>query len=243
MVSKAPQLTKGYSKADVTAAFALVGVQCGGTPPPVGGVLEKGVAKTGLAGASGSTVNYTYDAPSDAGTVTITMSGGSGDADLYTKKGSAPTTSSYDCRPYASGNNETCTGNGSGTYHVMVRGYSSYSGVSLVADHTTSGGGGGSDSGSASNLSQSTGNWHRESAISIPAGVSSFEATISGGTGDADLYTRSGSAPTTSSYDCRPYRSGNSETCTHNNPAAGDWHIGIRAYSSFSGVNLTWSYQ
>ena len=36
------------------------------------------------------------------------MSGGSGDADLYTRFGSQPTTSSYDCRPYASGNNESC---------------------------------------------------------------------------------------------------------------------------------------
>ncbi len=32
-----------------------------------------------------------------------------GDADLYVKLGAAPTLSSYDCRPYDSGNNETCT--------------------------------------------------------------------------------------------------------------------------------------
>ena len=29
---------------------------------------------------------------------------------------------------------------------------------------------------------------------------------MSGGTGDADLYVRAGSKPTTSTYDCRPYK-------------------------------------
>ena len=35
------------------------------------------------------------------------MAGGSGDADLYVRYGSQPTTSSYTCRPYLNGNNET----------------------------------------------------------------------------------------------------------------------------------------
>ena len=33
--------------------------------------------------------------------------GGTGDGDLYVRFGSQPTTSAYDCRPYASGNAET----------------------------------------------------------------------------------------------------------------------------------------
>ena len=31
-----------------------------------------------------------------------------GDADLYVRRGSEPTLSTYDCRPYKSGSNETC---------------------------------------------------------------------------------------------------------------------------------------
>jgi Bacterial pre-peptidase C-terminal domain. len=63
------------------------------------------------------------------------MSGGTGDADLYVRKDSQPTTSTYNCRPYLSGNNETCTFSGaSGTYYVMIRGYSAFSGVSLKAN-------------------------------------------------------------------------------------------------------------
>ncbi|HEY3001186.1 MAG TPA: PPC domain-containing protein, partial [Kribbellaceae bacterium] len=66
------------------------------------------------------------------------MSGGSGDADLYEKFGSAPTTSSYDCRPYLDGNNETCTISNvqAGTYYVLVYGYAAFSGVSLTGSYS-----------------------------------------------------------------------------------------------------------
>src|SRR3546814_7226715 len=72
------------------------------------------------------------------------MSGGSGDADLYVKFGSAPTDSSWDCRPYRSGNNESCSFSSpsTGTYHVRIEGYSAFSGVSIVGDYDTGGGGG-----------------------------------------------------------------------------------------------------
>jgi serine protease len=73
--------------------------------------------------------------------------------------------------------------------------------------------------------------------------MTSFTVTISGGSGDADLYVRQGSQPTTSTYDCRPYKSGNAETCTFTNPQAGTWHIGLRAYSTFSGVTLDAQYK
>ena len=49
---------------------------------------------------------------------------------------------------------------------------------------------------------------------------------------------RRGSAPTTSTYDCRPYTSGNSETCTFNAPTAGTYYVNVRAYAAYSGVSL-----
>ena len=66
---------------------------------------------------------------------------------------------------------------------------------------------------------------------------------ISGGSGDADLYVRYGSQPSTSAYDCRPYKNGNSEVCTFTAPADGTWHIGLRAYSTYSNVTLSYSYE
>jgi serine protease len=62
--------------------------------------------------------------------------------------------------------------------------------------------------------------------------------TISGGTGDADMYVRAGAAPTTTSYNCRPYTSGNAETCTFTPATATTYYINVRAYAGFSGVTL-----
>ncbi|NQY35146.1 MAG: M4 family metallopeptidase [Alteromonadaceae bacterium] len=236
----------GYSVDDVNAAFTTVGVDggsdCGdggGGPGPGDGTLVKGVSQS-ISGATGSETRFTYTAASDADEVTISISGGSGDADLYVKKGSAPTSGSYDCRPYKNGNSETCTDTGSGTYHVMIKGYSAYSGTSIVADNTTTGGGGGA-SGSVTNISATSGNWARYTHA-LTGNESNLTYTISGGSGDADLYVNFGSQSTTSNWDCRPYKNGNSETCTIANPSAGTYYIDLHAYSTFSGVTLDWSY-
>ena len=109
-----------------------------------GSVLQNGVPVTGIAGASGSTQFWTINVPAGASNLQIKTSGGTGDADLYVRFGSAPTTSTYNCRPYLSGNTETCTfaAPSAGTYHVMIRGYSAFSGVTLVGSYETGGGGG-----------------------------------------------------------------------------------------------------
>lgn len=124
----------------------------GGGSNPQPGVLQNGVPVTGLSGAAGSETRFTLAVPSGASNLSIALSGGSGDADLYVRFGNPPTTSTYDCRPYLSGNNETCNiaNPQAGTYHIMVRGYSSYSGVTLVGSYQSgSGGGGGGGGGSA----------------------------------------------------------------------------------------------
>lgn len=97
-------------------------------------------------------------------------------------------------------------------------------------------------SGQVNNISATRGNWKRYT-WTIPAGVSSMTIQTSGGSGDADLYVRFGAEPTTSSYDCRPYKNGNSEVCTFTNPSQGTWNIGIRAYSTYSGVTMNYSYE
>ncbi len=132
----------GYIKADVTAAFASVGVSCATTTPPTtGGALTNGVAKTGVAAATGATVDYTLVVPAGASALKFVMAGGTGDADMYVKFGSAPTDTVYDCRPYASGNAETCTiaTAQAGTYYVRLKAYAAFSGVSLTASYSTTG--------------------------------------------------------------------------------------------------------
>ena len=105
-------------------------------------MLENGVPVCGLSAGTGSDVVYTLDVPQGASDLDVTISGGTGDADLYVNFGSAPTDSSYDCRPYRSGNAETCSfaTPQAGTWHVRVKAYQAFSGVSLVANYTVDGG-------------------------------------------------------------------------------------------------------
>src|SRR5690606_13912096 len=91
-------------------------------------------------------------------------------------------------------------------------------------------------------LAASSGNWTQTYTLVVPSGASNLSIRINGGSGDADLYVRRGAAPTTSSYLCRPYLSGNTETCSWSAPTAGTYYVRVRAYSTFSGVTLTGSY-
>ena len=100
--------------------------------------LQNGVAVTGLSGAKNAQLKYTVNIPAGVSNLTIAITGStstSNDADLYLKFGSAPTTSSYDCRPYKPGSNESCAVSNpkAGTYYIMLNGYSAFSGVSLKA--------------------------------------------------------------------------------------------------------------
>jgi pseudolysin/vibriolysin len=243
----------GLSTADVAAAFTSIGQSTsscgggGGGGGSTGGPLTKGVTVTGIGASTGSSVNYTLVVPAGASNLVFTQSGGTGDSDMYVKFGSAPTDTSYDCRPYVNGNGETCTiaAPQAGTYYVRLKAYSTFSGVSLKGDYTTGGGGGGSCggtvlcSGQAVALpSKSRGGVSSNYTLVVPAGKTSAVISISGGTGDADLYVRLGSAPTTTSYSCRPYLTGNNETCTFNAPTAGTYYINVRAYAAYSGVSL-----
>jgi pseudolysin/vibriolysin len=235
----------GYNANDVITAFNGVGVTCPGSGGGGGGgstQLQNGVALTGQSGSTGTELNYTVVVPAGASNLVIASSGGSGDADLYTKFGSAPTTSSYDCRPYISGNNETCTvaSPQAGTYYVKLRGYSSFSGVTIKASWSTGGGGGGNVLQNGVPVTGLSGakNAKLYYTVVVPSGATNLAITTSGGSGDEDLYVKLGSTPTTSSYDCRPYISGNNESCTASSPTPGTYYIMLNGYSAFSGVTL-----
>jgi vibriolysin len=124
----------GYSTTDVSNAFAAVDV--GGSAPPVD--LTNGQTVTGISGSSGSWKYYRVSIPSGSSNFVAQISGGTGDCDLYTNFGSAPTAGTYLCRPYLTGNNETCTvaSPSAGDYYIGLNAYSAYSGVSLSVSWT-----------------------------------------------------------------------------------------------------------
>ena len=225
------------------------------TPTPGTTELQNGVPISNLSGSLGSERHYYMPVPSGATNLKFEISGGTGDADLYVKFGSPPTTSSYDCRPYLSGNNESCTFSTpqTGTYYVMIRAYQAYSGVTLKGSYSapvtptpvpptpTPGSNELQNGVPISNLSGSLGS-ERHYYMPVPTGASNLKFEIFGGTGDADLYVKFGSPPTTSSYDCRPYLNGNNESCTFNSPQTGTYYVMIRAYRAYSGLTLKGSY-
>jgi len=121
------------ANAAVTAALGGGG---GTTPPPAGGnVLQDDVPVSGLGAASGASLSYTVNVPSGTSQLQVSISGGTGDADLYLRQGSAPTDTQYSCRPYLSGNNEQCTVSNpaAGTWYVRIKAYSTFSGLTVRA--------------------------------------------------------------------------------------------------------------
>ncbi|MCS3746533.1 serine protease [Xanthomonas arboricola] len=125
----------GIVNADAAVTAAISGSN-GGGGGGTGNTLINGTPVTGLGAASGAELNYTIAVPAGSGTLTVAISGGTGDADLYVRAGSAPTDTTYTCRPYRSGNAETCSITApSGTYYVRVKAYSTFSGVTLRASY------------------------------------------------------------------------------------------------------------
>ncbi len=216
---------------------------CGG-----GNVLTKDVPVTGISEAAGASTIYTFVVPSGASNLTFKTSGGTGDADIYTQLGVAPTTSSYLAKSDGATTTETITiaAPTPGTYYLMVKGYAASSGISLVASYST----GGTtcvpsstvlcNGSSVTGISVSAGG-NRMFTMVVPAGRPSVTFKTTGGTGDADLYVKLGSAPTTSSYTGKSDGSTATETVTLTNPAAGTYYVMVYGYTAASGITLTGS--
>ena len=214
-------------------AYSRFGGGGSNPPPPTGPTeLQNGVAVASLSGASGSETFFTIDVPAGATDLVVQISGGSGDADLYTRFGSAPTVSTYACRPWLNGNNETCTDAtpSAGTHHIMIQGYSSFSGVTIVAsfvepssapctncDQYT-----GSLSGTGSTQAQPNGTWYQ-------TGSGTHRGWLIGPTNadfDLELYRWTGSWTLVASS-----TSSNSEEFIEYNGASGYYYWRIRSYS------------
>jgi secreted trypsin-like serine protease len=76
-------------------------------------------------------------------------------------------------------------------------------------------------------------------SVTVPSGARFLSVIVRGGSGDADLYVRQGSQPTTATFNCRPFLDGNSEFCTIDAPAAGTWFFSLRAFAAYSGAAVT----
>lgn len=197
-------------------------------------------------------LQYFYiQVPAGAPQLTVSTSGGSGNADLYVSHSGWPSTTAYDASSTGAGNNESVTINapvGGSYYYIAVAATAPFSGVSLVASTAnaaptpacTPGDGYRLNSGCAVSVADTprAGDL-RYAYIAVPAGTRSLRVSTSGGSGNADLYVSGSGWPSTSSYDARSTQAGNSESVTINNPKSGYYYIAVAATAPFSGVSVT----
>ena len=223
----------------IESAWCAVGVGKCPTPPVENVVLENGVTAANQSASKDQVLRYTLEVPEGASALNFATLGGTGDADLYVKFGSAPeaSASGSDCQSETSTSTENCDFNTpqAGTYHVLLSAWSTFSNVDLTGTYTVGSTTGGTQS--ESNLSINNKKW-KYFNIEIPAGMSTFTVDTNGGTGDADLYIREGANPTTSLNACASETASNTETCTINNPAAGTWTVGIYGWAAVTGLNV-----
>ncbi|QRK13939.1 M4 family metallopeptidase [Archangium violaceum] len=214
--------------ASVSNAWKAVGVGVP-IPPPASTPVEKNVPVSDIAGSKGSKTYYSFQVPEGAYDLSVSISGGTGDADMYVRFNSAPTTSQYDCRPYKSGNAETCAfaAPSQGTWYVMLNGYNAYSGVTLTV--TWKGGyiplERGVQLDGLSGIAGSDQIYKLEVPANPNGSLRNIHIRIFGGSGNADLYVQHGSAPSLFEYDCRDVKDHNTENCNLNNARPGNYYI------------------
>jgi Zn-dependent metalloprotease len=198
--------------------------------------------------ASPTTVSVTQGTAGTS-TITTTVSGGFSSAIALTASGTpSGATISFSPTSITGAGTSTMTLNSGtaavGTYSITVTG----TGGSKTHTATVSfviGTSGGvvvlSNGVAKTGLGGATGTWTYYK-ITVPASQTNLVIAMSGGTGDADMYVKLGAQPTSSVYDYRPYLSGNNESVSVTNPTAGDWYIGLYAYSTYASVSLTATY-
>ncbi|MBD1558063.1 M20/M25/M40 family metallo-hydrolase [Vibrio sp. S9_S30] len=105
----------------------------GNPPPPPTGTEPINETISNISVSRGQWQRYTQTLDEGYSNLTVTISGGFGDADLYVRRGAQSTFDQHDCRPYLNGNNETCpfTSPQSGVWYIDLYGYSTTSGLTL----------------------------------------------------------------------------------------------------------------
>ena len=236
-------LVQTKAAVDYLAEFGCEGDDIEPPPPPTATELSNGETVSGIAGSGGEELLYSLAVPAGASDLSFVMNGGSGDADMYVKFGAEPSASDWDCRPYEFGNDESCAIDPvqTGTYYVKLIGYTDFAAVNLTGSFTApdlpdAGG----ETITDINIARRA--WQHYT-LEVPEGMAQLTVEISGGRGDADLYIKHGSQPTSANYDCRPNKNGNSETCVITNPQAGVWHLSLYAFRAVSGLTLVSEYQ
>lgn len=209
--------------------------------------LENGVPVTGLSGLFNEQLLFKIDITEPAASLEVTITGGTGDADLSVHFGSFPTGTNGICFAGIDGNEETCSFSGDafpdgtlplGTYPVVLYGFNDFSDVTLTASYLSSKLENNTTTAPFSELKGE----NTQFSVVVPEDTTNLKISLAGGTGDADLYVRYGAEATLKTYDCRSWNDGNDEVCVYEDVPAGEYFIRVEAFESFSGTSLSVSY-
>ena len=134
----APPANRPIGAGIVNAAAAVQAV-IGGGEPPTATVLTNNVAVGGNTGAKDAVVQYALVVPAGATNLSFISFGGTGNADVYVKYGSAATATNYDLRSARPGNNEVVNiaAPQAGTYYVSLVGKTKFANVSVRGSFTS----------------------------------------------------------------------------------------------------------
>jgi|GEM_PF-4855587 len=192
---------------------------------------EKEVVENGAL-AQGEWKQYGPYEMGDGGTLSAVLSG-TGDADLYLRRGAQPTLSAYHCRPYKNGSDEACAAVGTGRIYLAVHGYASSSTYQLQITFTPARPASAPPPQTFQHLtvsSQVAADEMKVFQLPMPAGKTVVVRTTAAA--DVDLYLRPDVPPTTEAYQQRGYTASGNETLTLTSSLACVLQIGVHGYAS-----------
>ncbi len=143
--------------------------------------LANCVPIAGLSATKGVLTAYMITVPRGATNLNISTSGGNGDSDLHVKIGQIPTTTLWDYRSWAAGNDATIilANPVPGDYYIGLNAFAAYSGVTLTACYAVTGPDPGSDSGSSYKLISGINDVMEPDVLNIYPNPASDQVTVS----------------------------------------------------------------
>jgi subtilase family serine protease len=197
---------------------------------------------------SAQTASVTVTAPSTGGTPAAAFSVSTNGLTASFTDSSTDTGGTISAHSWTFGDGGTSTATSpshtyasAGTYSVTETVTDSVNGKTSSATKSVTVAGGGVWSGSANNLSQTSGGYLYYSVV-VPAGATNLKFVTSGGTGIDWLFVGYGYQPSLFFNDYSSENYSTSQSITIANPTAGTYGISLWAGTTFSGVNLTVTY-
>jgi Thermolysin metallopeptidase, alpha-helical domain len=236
----------GAYLSSVTEAWDAVGVSA---EPLVVVELTDGVPLTGQSASLGKSLHYSLAGAQVGETVTCTLSGSNGNADLYVKIGDVAVPDAYSsansCKSATSGSNDSCTSAiidvADAKVYAAVRASSAFTDVSIVCKINPFDPVALHNGAPLPDQAATAGQYQYFKLENVKAGETVGVKISSDVDSDADLYVRFGSLPDprdSSAYDCASLSYTSYESCVLTAESDNTLYIVIHAYRAYSELTV-----